>query len=105
MMSKAATRSPTLNRPIVELLGSVVARSQAPGIFRRGADTVDIHMAVAALGVSNATNQFTFGALFQRDMGARGDFTGRRGIVADIILSWLVPARAPAHRNPTSLRS
>ena len=86
----------SLNRPIVERLGAVVARGQAAGVFRRDVDTVDIHMAIAALGMFNVTNQFTFGVLFQRDMGAKGDVTGRRGIVADIILSWLVPARAPA---------
>lgn len=90
----AALRS--LNRPIVERLGAVVARGQAAGVFRRDVDTVDIHMAIAALGMFNVTNQFTFGALFQRDMGAKGDVAGRRGIVADIILSWLVPARGPA---------
>lgn len=86
----------SLNRPIVDLLASVVARGQAAGVFRRDVDTVDIHMAIAALGMFNVTNQFTFGVLFDRDMGAKGDVTGRRGIVADIILSWLVPARAPA---------
>lgn len=101
-------RSPvlrSLNRPIVELLGKVVARGQAAGTFRRDVDTVDIHMAIAALGMFNVTNQFTFGALFQRDMGAKGDVSGRRGIVADILLSWLVPAHAPARSVPTSLRS
>ena len=101
-------RSPTLrslNRPIVDRLGAVIAGGQAAGAFRRDVDPVDVHMAIAALGMFNVTNQFTFGALFQRDMGAKGDVAGRRGIVADIILSWLVPARAPARRNQTSLRS
>jgi AcrR family transcriptional regulator len=87
----------SLNRPIVERLGAVIARGQAAGVFRRDVDTVDVHMAIAALGMFNVTNQFTFGALFQREMGSKGDVTGRRGIVADIILSWLVHARAPAH--------
>jgi AcrR family transcriptional regulator len=86
----------SVNRPIVERLTAVIARGQAAGVFRRDVDTVDVHMAIAALGMFNVTNQFTFGVLFQRDMGAKGDVTGRRGIVADIILSWLVPARAPA---------
>jgi AcrR family transcriptional regulator len=101
-------RSPalrSLNRPIVERLGAVITDGQAAGAFRRDVDPVDVHMAIAALGMFNVTNQFTFGALFQRDMGVKGDVTGRRGIVADIILSWLVPARAPARRNPTSPRS
>jgi AcrR family transcriptional regulator len=103
MMRSPSLRS--LNRPIVERLGAVIAGGQAAGVFRRDVDTVDVHMAIAALGMFNVTNQFTFGALFQRDMGAEGDVIGRRGIVADIILSWLVPARAPARRKHTSLRS
>jgi AcrR family transcriptional regulator len=102
---KRSTALRSLNRPIVERLGAVIARGQASGAFRRDVDTVDIHMAIAALGMFNVTNQFTFGALFQRDMGAKGDVSGRRGIVADIILSWLAPARAPARSVPTSLRS
>jgi len=86
----------SLNRPIVDRLGAVIARGQATGEFRRDIETVDVHMAIAALGMFNVTNQFTFGALFQREMGSKGDVTGRREIVADIILSWLVRARAPA---------
>jgi AcrR family transcriptional regulator len=100
-------RTPTLrslNRPIVERLSAVIAAGQAAGAFRQDVDPIDVHMAIAALGMFNVTNQFTFGSLFQRDMGARGDVVGRRGIVADIILSWLVPARAPARRNQTSQR-
>ena len=102
---KRSTALRSLNRPIVERLGAVIARGQATGAFRRDVDTVDIPMAIAALGMFNVTNEFTFGALFQREMGAKGDVSGRRGIVADIILSWLVPARAPARPVPTSTRS
>jgi AcrR family transcriptional regulator len=96
-------RSPTLrtlNRPIVDRLAAVIARGQSEGTFRRDIDPVSVHMAIAALGMFNVTNQFTFGALFQQDMGAKGNVAGRRGIVADIILSWLVPAGAPARSHP-----
>lgn len=92
-------RSPTLrrlNRPIIQRLAAVIARGQAEGTFRRDVDPATVHMAIAALGMFNVTNQFTFGTLFQRDMGAKGDVAGRRGIVAEIILRWLVPAGAPA---------
>jgi AcrR family transcriptional regulator len=87
-------RSPalrTLNRPIVDMLGAVIARGQAEGRFRPDLDPIDVHMAIAALGMFNVTNQYTFGALFQRDMGARGDVPSRRRKVADMILSWLAP--------------
>jgi AcrR family transcriptional regulator len=82
----------TVNRPIVDMLGTVIARGQANGVFRAGLDPIDVHMAIAALGMFNVTNQYTFGAIFQRAMGAKGDVVGRRRLVADMILSWLGPA-------------
>ena len=84
----------TVNRPIVDMLGTVIARGQAEGTFRRDVDPIDVHMAIAALGMFNVTNQYTFGTLFQREMGAKGDVPRRRRLVADVILSWLAPAAA-----------
>ena len=83
----------TLNRPIVDMLG----RRDRPRPGRRARsvadlDPIDVHMAIAALGMFNVTNQYTFGALFQRDMGAKGDVPCRRRMVAEMILSWLEPA-------------
>ena len=82
----------TINRPIVDMLGRVIARGQADGEFRHDVDPIDVHMAIAALGMFNVTNQYTFGTLFQRAMGAKGDVPSRRRMVADMILSWLAPA-------------
>jgi AcrR family transcriptional regulator len=79
----------TLNRPIIERLARVIERGQAEGRFRPDVDPVEVHKAIAALGMFNVTNQYTFGAIFQRDMGAKGDVAGRRRIVADMILSYL----------------
>ena len=79
----------TLNRPIIERLARVLARGQAEGLFREDADPVEVHKSIAALGMFNVTNQYTFGAIFQRDMGAKGDVGRRRAMVADLILSYL----------------
>jgi AcrR family transcriptional regulator len=79
----------TLNRPIIDRLGRVIARGQAQGRFRPDADPVEIHKAIAALGMFNVTNQYTFGAIFQRDMGKQGDVERRRRVVADLIVSYL----------------
>jgi TetR/AcrR family transcriptional regulator len=79
----------TLNRPIIELLGRVIARGQAAGEFRPDIDPVEIHKAIAALGMFNVSNRHTFGAIFQREMGARGDVARRCDIVADIVISYL----------------
>ena len=79
----------TLNRPIIDRLSRVIARGQAGGRFRPDVDPVEIHKAMAALGMFNVTNRYTFGAIFQREMGSKGDVAQRRDIVADLILSYL----------------
>jgi AcrR family transcriptional regulator len=78
-----------LNRPIVERLSEVIARGQAQGVFRKDVETIDVHMAIAALGMFNVTNQYTFGTIFQRAMGAKGDVAARRRMVVDVVLGWL----------------
>jgi AcrR family transcriptional regulator len=79
----------TLNRPIIDRLSRVIERGQAAGRFRRDVDPVEIHKAIAALGMFNVTNQFTFGAIFQREMGSKGDVARRRDVVADMIVRYL----------------
>ena len=79
----------SLNRPIIDTLARVIARGQAKGFFRADADAVEVHMAIAALGMFNVTNQYTFGAIFQRDMGNKGDVRRRRDMVTEVILSYL----------------
>ena len=79
----------TLNRPIIDTLGRVVERGQADGSFRAGVDAVDVHMMIAALGMFNVTNRYTFSAIFQRDMGAKGNVRRRRELVTEAILRYL----------------
>jgi AcrR family transcriptional regulator len=79
----------TLNRPIIDRLADVIARGQKQGVFRKDVDPVEVHKAIAALGMFNVTNQYTFGAIFQREMGAKGDLAGRREMVTEVILSYL----------------
>jgi len=79
----------TLNRPIIDTLARVIQRGQAAGAFRREVDPVEVHMAIAALGMFNVTNQYTFGAIFQREMGRTGDVRRRRAMVAEMILRYL----------------
>jgi AcrR family transcriptional regulator len=79
----------TLNRPIIERLARVIERGQAEGLFRPGVDPVEVHKSIAALGMFNVTNRYTFGAIFQREMGAKGDVERRRNMVADMIVSYL----------------
>lgn len=80
----------TLNRPIIALLSAVISRGQAEGSFRSGVDPIDVHMAIAALGNFNVSHQHTFSAIFQRDMGGKGDVDKRCAVVTDLVLRYLV---------------
>ena len=79
----------TLNRPIIDRLSRVIARGQAEGRFRGDVDPVEIHKAIAELGMFNVTNRHTFGAIFQREMGSNGDVASRCNIVAEMMLRYL----------------
>jgi AcrR family transcriptional regulator len=79
----------TLNRPIIDRLARVIERGRAQRLFRAEVDPIEVHKAIAALGMFNVTNQFTFGAIFQREMGSKGEVKRRRDVVADIIVSYL----------------
>jgi AcrR family transcriptional regulator len=79
----------SLNRPIIDTLARVIARGQADNTFRDDVDPVEVHMAIAALGMFNVTNQYTFGAIFQHEMGARGDVKKRCKTVTDFVLCYL----------------
>ena len=83
----------SLNRPIVDTLSGIIARGQAEGAFRRDVEPLEVHKAIAALGIFNVQNQYTFSAIFQRDMGAKGDVAHRCAVVADMILRYLEKRR------------
>jgi len=87
LRKSAAMRA--LNRPIIDTLAHVLARGQKDGVFREDLDAVEMHMAIAALGIFNVTNQYTFAAIFQREMGRKGNVVRRRKFVADLILTYL----------------
>ena len=87
MKKCAAMRA--VNRPIIEALSGVIARGHADGVFRADVDAIDVHMAIAALGMFNITNQYAFSAIFQQALGLKRDVPRRRRMVADIVLRWL----------------
>ena len=78
-----------LNRPIIDTLRRVLERGEREGCFRAGVDPVELHKAIAALGIFNVTHQYTFSAIFQREMGAKGDVAARRAAISEMILRYL----------------
>lgn len=92
---RKSTAMRSLNRPIIDTLARVIERGRASGAFARAVDPVQIHMAIAALGMFNMTNQHTFGAIFGQEMGSKGDTAGRCRMIADMVLCYLQDAGSP----------
>ena len=95
----------SLNRSIIDTLRRVLERGQRAGTFRPGVDVVELHKAIAALGMFNVTNQHTFPAIFQAEMGARGDVAGRCATVAEMILRYLATGAPRVARRAASTRA
>jgi AcrR family transcriptional regulator len=79
------------NRAIIELLGQIIVRGEAEGVFRPGIDPIDLHLNMTALAFYNVSNQFTFSHNFAVDMTSPAAIDRRAAQVADILLAWVRP--------------
>ncbi|SOB78505.1 transcriptional regulator, TetR family [Sphingomonas guangdongensis] len=79
----------TENRGVIRLLGAIIARGEAEGLFRAGIEPVDLHMNMTALAFYNVSNQFTFAHNFGVDMTSPAAIDHRAAQVADILLAWV----------------
>jgi AcrR family transcriptional regulator len=57
-----------VNTPAIVLLGELLARGRAQGVFRTDIDAIDVHMMISSFCVFRLANRYTFGAIFRRDL-------------------------------------
>jgi len=89
MAGSAAIRA--LNRAVVDMLGDIVARGQADGVFRTGVDAVDLHMLISSFCFFRVANRHTFGLLFGRDFTDPALRDCQKRLVTDAVLRALEP--------------
>jgi hypothetical protein len=78
----------TRNRAIVRMMGAIIEKGVAKGVFRRDIDPINLHMSISALCFFNVSNKHTFSRIFAWDMESPEALAERRAIVADTILRW-----------------
>jgi AcrR family transcriptional regulator len=83
---------PHLNSPAIELIGRILERGRAEGVFRRDVDAVDVHMLISSFCVFRVANRHTFGTIFDRDLldPARRDHY--RAMLGDLVVDYLTGA-------------
>jgi TetR/AcrR family transcriptional regulator len=75
-----------LHSPLVRLIGDILKRGVAKGVFRDGLDPVEVYITIAAVGYFYLSNNWTLSAIFGRDLGTDAACRRRRRHNADMIL-------------------
>jgi AcrR family transcriptional regulator len=75
--------------PVLAVLGRILDRGWAAGLFREDVDALDVHQVISAYCVFRTANRHTFGAIFGRDM-LRADIRDhQRQMLGDAVIAWL----------------
>lgn len=85
-----------LRTPALEVIGRILARGQAQGVFRRDADALDVHMMISSFCVFQIANRHTFKVIFNRDLREPTRMSQYRTMVGDLIVAYLTSAHTAA---------
>jgi AcrR family transcriptional regulator len=81
-----------MHSPLLRMLGEVLERGEAEGIFRPGVDPVQLYISIAALGYFYFSNIHTLSTIFDRDLAAPAGLEHRKSHVTEVIIGYLRPA-------------
>jgi AcrR family transcriptional regulator len=57
-----------LSRPVIEILGTILAEGERQGVFRRGLEVKKVYLTLAALGYFYLSNRFTLSSFLGTDL-------------------------------------
>lgn len=80
---------PGLAAPAVDVLGSILERGHAAGLFRDDVDALDVHLIISSFCVFRTANRYTFEAIFGRDMLDAEQSARHRRMIGDLVLEYL----------------
>ena len=87
-----------LGAPVAGLISQILDAGRASGDFVTDADAVDVHMMISSFCFFRIANQYTFGALFGRDLTAPEHRSRHRAMIGEMVVAYLTGAgRATPH--------
>ena len=86
----------SMNSPVIETLGEVLARGERSGAFREGVDALQLYISIAALSYFYLGNNHTLTAVFGRDLATPRARRARLAHMTDLVLGYLRPAHEAA---------
>lgn len=75
-----------LHSPLVRMIGDILKRGVAKGVFRTGIDPVDLYITIAAIGYFYLSNNWTLSAIFGRNLDDRAARERRKKHNIDMML-------------------
>ncbi|MGQ0564379.1 MAG: TetR/AcrR family transcriptional regulator [Gemmobacter sp.] len=75
-----------VSRKFVAMVGAILDRGVAAGVFRPGVDPVQLNITIAAIGYYYLTNRYTGSIVFERDLMAKEALEERLRFNIDTIL-------------------
>ena len=78
-----------LGSPATDVIGRILERGRADGVFRTDIDAIDLHMMISAFCVFRIANRHTFGTLFGRDLTDAALRDRYRTMVGDMVVDYL----------------
>lgn len=87
--------------PLTEVITRILKRGQRGGLFRQDIEPVDFYVSMCALCIMYFSNQYTFGAIFGREMMTPANIERRRRTVIDFVLRYL---QSPRNIHMPSIR-
>lgn len=79
----------TMANPVLDVLGAILDRGRAAGLFRTDVDALDVHQVISGFCVFRTANRHTFGTLFGRDMLDPATRAHQRRMLGDLVVAHL----------------
>jgi TetR/AcrR family transcriptional regulator len=86
---KRSRRIAEMHSPLIAIVGEILDRGAAEGIFRKGLDPLQTWISIAASGYFYFSNLHTLSTIFRRDFDAPAARDERRRHVVDLILRYV----------------
>jgi AcrR family transcriptional regulator len=90
---------PKLNRSIIDKLDDVCMRGKKEGLFREGANALQLHWLISSFSFYNVSNRATFSASFGTDIFSKATQSLVRERATDMVLAAVVIGHEPISWN------
>ncbi|GGF11291.1 TetR family transcriptional regulator [Aliidongia dinghuensis] len=84
-----STRVREMYSPLLAMLGDLLARGEAKGVFRPGVDPMQLYISIAALSYFYCSNIHTLSAIFGRPLAAPDEMRTREQHVVAVVMGYL----------------